>query len=209
MACLIASSSVRGQELVQRRVEQADGDRQAVHGLEDLDEVGLLRHAQLLEGGLLLLGRVGQDHAAHDRQAVLAEEHVLGAAQADALGAELAGVGRVGTVVGVGPHAELALADLVGPPEDDVELGRRLGLRTARRSPSTTSPVVPSIEMTSPSLHGDAADGERLSPVMRIASAPTTAGLPQPRATTAAWLTSPPRPVRMPSATDHAVHVLG
>ena len=31
-------------------------------------------------------------------------------------------------------------------------------------------------------------------------SAPTTAGVPQPRATTAAWLTSPPRAVRMPSA---------
>ena len=59
--------------------------------------------------------RLGEDHPAHDRQAVLAEEHVLGAAQADALGAELAGVGGVGTVVGVGPHGELALADLVGP----------------------------------------------------------------------------------------------
>ena len=47
----------------------------------------------------------GQDHAPHDGQAVLAEEHVLGAAQADALGAELAGVGGVGAVVGVGPHA--------------------------------------------------------------------------------------------------------
>ena len=35
---------------------------------------------------------------------------------------------------------------------------------------------------------------------MRSASAPTTAGLPQPRATTAAWLTRPPRAVRMPSA---------
>ena len=35
---------------------------------------------------------------------------------------------------------------------------------------------------------------------MRTLSAPTTAGLPQPRATTAAWLTSPPREVRMPSA---------
>ena len=35
---------------------------------------------------------------------------------------------------------------------------------------------------------------------MRTASAPTTAGLPQPRATTAAWLTSPPRAVRIPSA---------
>ena len=45
--------------------------------------------------------------------AVLAEEHVLGAAQADALGAELAGLGGVGRGVGVG--ADLQLAALVGP----------------------------------------------------------------------------------------------
>ena len=69
----------------------------------------------------------GEDHPPHDRQPVLAEEHVLGPAQPDALGAELAGVLGVGTVVGVGPHRELALADLVGPVEHDVELGRRLG----------------------------------------------------------------------------------
>ena len=31
---------------------------------------------------------VGHDHGAHVRQAVLGEEHVLGAAQADAFGAE-------------------------------------------------------------------------------------------------------------------------
>ena len=52
-----------------------------------------------------------EDHAAHDRQAVFGEEHVLGAAQADALRAELAGDGRVGAGVGVGAHADLALAD--------------------------------------------------------------------------------------------------
>ena len=35
---------------------------------------------------------------------------------------------------------------------------------------------------------------------MRRTSAPTTAGFPHPRATTAAWLTRPPRAVRIPSA---------
>jgi hypothetical protein len=44
-----------------------------------------------------LLG-VGQDHLAHRVEPLLAEEHVLGAAQADALGAELA---RPGGVLGV------------------------------------------------------------------------------------------------------------
>src|SRR5205085_5310969 len=43
------------QELVQRRVEQTHGDGEAVHGLEDLLEVGLLDLAQLLERRFLLL----------------------------------------------------------------------------------------------------------------------------------------------------------
>ena len=54
---------------------------------------------------------------------------MLGAAQADPLGPEAAGVGRVGTGVGVGPHLELALADLVGPSQHGGELGWRLGRR--------------------------------------------------------------------------------
>ena len=49
----------------------------------------------------------------------------------------------------------------------------------------------PSLTVTSPAVND--------LPEMRTASAPTTAGMPHPRATTAAWLTSPPRDVRMPS----------
>ncbi len=67
-------------------------------------------------------------------------------------------------------------------------------------SPSTTSPLVPSTEITSPSLT-TMSPTENCLPTILIASAPTTAGVPQPRATTAAWLTRPPRAVRMPSAT--------
>ena len=78
-----------GEELVQRRVEQPDGDGQAVHRLEDALEVGPLQLGELLERGALLRVVGGEDEALHDRQAV-AEEHVLGAAEADALGAELA-----------------------------------------------------------------------------------------------------------------------
>ena len=52
---------------------------------------------------------------------------MLGAAQADALGAVFPRLLGVGACVGVGAHTEVALADLVGPPEDDVELGRRVG----------------------------------------------------------------------------------
>ena len=76
---------------MQRRVEQAHGDRQPVHGGQDVDEVLPLDLAQLLQRRRLLRRRVGQDHAAHHGQAVLAQEHVLGAAQADALGARATG----------------------------------------------------------------------------------------------------------------------
>ena len=48
---------------------------------------------------------VGQDHLLHDRQPLVAEEHVLGAAEADPLGAELAGAGGVLRRVGVRAHA--------------------------------------------------------------------------------------------------------
>ena len=144
---------------MQRRVEEAHRDGQAVHGVEDLEEVGLLGRPQLLERGRLLLRGVGEDHRPHDRQAVLAEEHVLGAAQADALGAEVAGDLGVLAGVGVGPHGELALPDAVGPAEDDVELGGGSASASAM-APSTTSPVVPSREMVSPSATVTDADGE-------------------------------------------------
>ena len=56
-----------------------------------------------------------------DQLASLAEEHVLGAAQADALGAEAAGAGRVLGGVGIGAHPQAARAVGVGhDPRDRV-----------------------------------------------------------------------------------------
>ena len=80
---------------MQRRVEQADGDRQARHGGEDRHEVRLLHRQQLRERLLAppVLGR--EDHLAHHGQALGGHEHVLGAAQPDALGAELARASRI------------------------------------------------------------------------------------------------------------------
>ena len=97
---------------MQRRVEQTDGDGQAVHRLEDAHEVGALELRELVERGLLLGRVVGEDEALHERQPV-AEEHVLGAAEPDALGAELARHLRVVREVGVGAHPQPA--ELVGP----------------------------------------------------------------------------------------------
>ncbi len=72
---------------------------------------------------------------------------------------------------------------------------------TSGTSPTTTVPVVPSMEMTSPSFTlVPPTEKARLERSMRIASAPTTQGLPAPRATTAACDVFPPRAVRIPWA---------
>ncbi len=55
-------------------------------------------------------------------------------------------------------------------------------------SPRTTSPLVPSMEIMSPSWTVTSPAVNDL-PSILMDSAPTTAGLPHPRATTAAWLT--------------------
>src|SRR5262249_60761255 len=67
---------------------------------------------------LVLTG--GHDHVAHDRQSLVGHEHVLGAAEADALGPELT---RLRCVFGrVGVRAYLQTTMLVGPAEDHLEV---------------------------------------------------------------------------------------
>ena len=75
-------------------------------------------------------------------------------------------------------------------------------------SPSTTSPVEPSSEIDSPSATVTPLAVNDL-PLILTFSAPTTAGVPQPRATTAAWLTSPPRDGQDALGHHHPVDVLG
>ena len=69
---------------------------------------------------LPLLAGLGEDQPL-DELPPLAEEHVLGAAQADALGAEPAGAGGVRGVVGVGAHLHPAV--LVGHGHEPVDGG--------------------------------------------------------------------------------------
>jgi hypothetical protein len=91
---------------VQRRVDEPDRDRQVGHRGEDVLEVGLLHRQQLVQGGLPGGGGVRHDHAPHHGQAVRGHEHVLGAAQANALGSQLAGLRGVLARVGDGAHAQ-------------------------------------------------------------------------------------------------------
>ena len=66
-----------------------------------------------------------------------------------------------------------------------------------------TSPVVPLMEMMSPSWSTTSVPETTTSLALASifsASAPQTQGAPMPRAMTAAWLVLPPWEVRMPSA---------
>ena len=90
-----------------------------------------------------------------------------------------AGVLGVRSVVGVGPDLELAPADVVGPAQDGLELRRRLGRGQPQLAEDDLARCVPSSEMTSPSLTTTSPTRNCL-PSMWMASAPTTAGVPQP-----------------------------
>jgi hypothetical protein len=107
-------------------IDHADGDRLALHRLEDAVEVVALQRQELVERGPPLRLVVGEDHPLHDGDAALAEEHVLGAAESDAAGAE--GVGELGLVgqVGVGPDSHAP--ELVGPRQQlhEALIDRRL-----------------------------------------------------------------------------------
>ena len=120
------------------------------HDLEDAVEVAVLHRAgawpaparRPASSSARIIWRTGGD-------ALGVEEHVLGAAQADALGAELAGHAAVGGRVGIG--ADLHAAELVGPGHERGEVADQLGLDVGT-SPAMTSPVDPSSVMMSPSL---------------------------------------------------------
>ena len=114
-----------GYELVEWRVEQAHGDAVAVHGLEDAFEVAALHRQELGQCDLAALYVVGENHLADGLDAVALEEHMLGAAQADALGSEVACLLGIARGVGVGAHECLGV--LVGEVHDCAEVAAEFG----------------------------------------------------------------------------------
>ena len=92
------------QELMQRRIEEADRGREALQRLEDAEEVFALIREELGQCGLAGLERVSEDHLAHRVNAVALEEHVLSAGETDALGSERHGLRGLLRGVGVGTH---------------------------------------------------------------------------------------------------------
>ena len=136
------------QELVQRRIEQADRHRQPGHDLEQLPRnrraawaaSWRARARRPASSSAQIISRMA-------RMRLVLEEHVLGAAQADALGAELARLARLARGVGVGAHAERRAAS--AQPMIVAKSPDSSGWRIFTR-PSSTSPVPPSMVMTSP-----------------------------------------------------------
>ena len=98
------------QELVQRRVEQADRHRQPRHDAEERGEIAALRRQQLGERGAAAVRIRRHDHLAHGDDAGVVEEHVLGAAKADPLGAEAERRLGVRRRLGVGADAQATRA---------------------------------------------------------------------------------------------------
>ena len=189
--------------------------------VEQLDEVlASAGPRSAVERGLSLLRGVGQDDTL-DERAPLAEEHVLGAAQPDPLGSHPPCAVGVRAGVGVGPHPQSAYA--VGVREQPVDCpdhvsgalvdllqrgvqpllevehhrgGHAPGARRRRprRSSRRWRARRPRCTVTPPAV--------ATSPAASTSSdsAPQTAVLPMPRATTAACEVLPPRLVRMPVA---------
>ena len=126
-----------GQELVQRRIEQPDGDREALHRAEDRLEIASAASEAAWPARAARPARVlRDDHLPHRGQPIAVEEHVLGPAEADALRAEIAAAVRVGRGVGVDAHAELP--DSIGPLHQSRRSRRSAPAsprRPARRTP--------------------------------------------------------------------------
>jgi len=102
-----------GEELVERRVEEADGGGEAVEGFEDAKEVLALVGQELGEGSFAGGLGLGENHLAHGVDAVAFEEHVFGAGEADAFRAKGEGLG--GLLGGVGVGADFELRGLLTP----------------------------------------------------------------------------------------------
>mmetsp|Transcript_30325 Transcript_30325/g.65592 ORF Transcript_30325/g.65592 Transcript_30325/m.65592 type:complete len:414 (-) Transcript_30325:1552-2793(-) len=140
----LATCSGDGDELVEGRVEEADGDAVARHGLDGALEHVLHEGEEVGEGGLALLEGVGHDHAAEVEErlvAALPVEHVLRPQQTDPHSAKVARLLGVGGRVGVGVDLETGV--FVAEAE---EVGEEVGAHRhgeKRQVPGVHAPLGP------------------------------------------------------------------
>ena len=164
---------------MQRRIEQPDRHRQPAHRFEDPLEVLLLQRQQLASAARRPSLVLGHDHRPHLRLALLGHEHVLGPAQADSLGAELA---RARGVRGVSALARTpSRRSSSAHPSTVLEVLVDRRRRPAARRRSTTAPSLPSIADQVPGVQ----DAIRRSAARRrrtsiVTAAPVTAGHAHP-----------------------------
>src|ERR1700730_4363605 len=84
-------------KFVERRIDQAGGDREAIHGLEDADKIAPLKWQESVERLDPSYFFIRQDHFLNGALPLVTplwlfevgEEHMLGAAKADTLSAKL------------------------------------------------------------------------------------------------------------------------
>ena len=84
---------------------------------------------------IALLARVGKDHPPHRNNAAGIEEHVFGAAEADAFGAEAARRGRIGGRVGIASHFQPARG--IRPFHERAEIARHFRMTHGNARPRT------------------------------------------------------------------------
>ena len=132
------------QELVDRWIKQAHGDRTWRHDPEDFLEVATLHRQEFVECRLTVFGGLGQDHFQHDRQAIGGVEHALGAAQTDTHGAVVGGT--LCGFRGVGVGHDLERGDLVGPAQQGTQFRREFRFDGWNRA---------EIDLTSAAIDGD------------------------------------------------------
>ena len=120
----------RGNELMQRRVEEADGDGIPAQRLVQLFEVALLHRLDLRERRFALFDGIRANHLAECSDPVGVEEHVLGTAQPDALRAECSRLLRVRRGIRVRADGERLI--FVGKLHDAPEVAGR-SIRSHRR----------------------------------------------------------------------------
>ncbi len=130
-------------ELVEWRINEANGDGTAVHGLENSDEVTPLVRQEFRQRIAAGFRTIRYDHLLNRELPIVAlfrlleilEEHVLGATEPDALGAHFARFLSVVRGIGVRAHSELP--NLIGPAHE-----RLVGLGQA---PGSRDPTLPRV----------------------------------------------------------------
>ena len=114
------------QKFVQRRVKQADRNRQPSHHFKNRCKILALFRQQFVERNTAPLFIVSQYHLAHGSDAACVKEHMLRPAQANALRAEIARGLRIGRRFGVG--ADLHPAARIRPDHQRPEITYQFGL---------------------------------------------------------------------------------